>query len=446
MDRIMDEKFLRESAKNILKSALKAVDPYNLVFEQIKRKKNKLTFQSGYELDLGKFNNVYLLGIGKGVAPMARAVSKVLDEKLISGDIIVKYEHGESVDKTTVHEAGHPIPDENTLIATSIVLNKLKNLSDTDLVFVLLTGGGSALFEKLPDSVNLTDLQVLNELLLGCGATIHEINCVRKHISYIKGGQLSRLIYPAKVVTLALSDVVGDDLSVIASGPTTPDESTFAEAVSIIKKYKIENKIPQNIAQVLDDGVEGKTAETPKNNDAIFNSVTNMVIGSNIVSLRAAEEKAKKLGFNTLVLTSMIQGDVKELAKVMEALIREIQQSNIPVQKPACLLIGGEPTLKVTGKGKGGRNQEFALTVLDKGIEKPYLFLSCGTDGTDGPTNAAGAMVTHATLQKADLLDLNTKEYLANNDAYNFFSPLRDLIKTGPTRTNVMDIMITLVP
>ena len=442
----MDEKVLRESAQNILKSALKAVDPYNLVFEQIKRKKDKLTFQSGFELDLGKFNNVYLLGIGKGVAPMARAVSKVLDEKLVSGDIIVKYEHGQTVDKINVQEAGHPIPDENTLKATSVVLNKLKNLSDTDLVFVLLTGGGSALFEKLPDSVSLTDLQILNELLLGCGATIHEINCVRKHISYIKGGQLARLIYPAKVVTLALSDVVGDDLSVIASGPTTPDETTFADAISIIKKYNIERKIPQSIAQVLNDGAKGITAETPKSNDAIFNSVTNMVIGSNIVSLKAAEEKAKKLGFNTLVLSSMIQGEVKELAKVVEALIREIQQSNIPVKRPACLLIGGEPTLKVSGKGKGGRNQEFALQVLDKNIEKPYLFLACGTDGTDGPTDAAGAIVTHGTLQKAELLDLNPKEYLKNNDAYNFFGPLRDLIKTGPTRTNVMDILITLVP
>ena len=442
----MDEKLLRESAQNILKSALKAVDPYNLVFEQIKRKKNKLTFQSGYELDLDKFNNVYLLGIGKGVAPMARAVSKVLDDKLISGDIIVKYEHGQSVNKIAVHEAGHPIPDENTLKATSLVLSKLKNLSDTDLVFVLLTGGGSALFEKLPDTVNLNDLQTLNETLLGSGATIHEINCIRKHISYIKGGQLARLIYPAKVVTLVLSDVVGDDLSVIASGPTTPDESTFAEAIEIIKKYKIKNKTPQSILEVLNDGVDGKIAETPKSNDSIFNSVTNMVIGSNIVSLKAAEDKATKLGFNTLVLTSMIQGEVKELAKVIEALIREIQQSDIPIEKPACLLIGGEPTLKVTGKGKGGRNQEFALTVLNKGIERPYLFLSCGTDGTDGPTDAAGAIVTHNTLQKSELLNLNTKEYLANNDAYNFFSPLRDLIKTGPTRTNVMDIMITLVP
>ncbi len=442
----MDENVLQESARNILKSALKAVDPYNLVFEQIKRKKNKLFFQSGFELDLDKFSNVYLLGVGKGVAPMARAVSKVLKENLVSGDIIVKYEHGESVEKINVHEAGHPIPDENTLKASSTVLGKLKNLNDNDLVFVLLSGGGSALFEKLPDSVSLIDLQVLNELLLGCGATIHEINCVRKHISYIKGGQLARIIYPAKIVTLALSDVVGDDLSVIASGPTTPDESTFAEAISIIRKYNIERKIPQSIAQVLNDGAKGETAETPKNNDAIFNSVTNMVIGSNIVSLKAAEEKAKKLGFNTLVLTSMIQGDVNELSKVVEALIREIQQSNIPVKKPACLLIGGEPTLKVTGKGKGGRNQEFALQVLDKNIDKPYLFMSCGTDGTDGPTDAAGAIITHGTMQKAELLELNPKVYLKNNDAYNFFGPLRDLIKTGPTRTNVMDIMIALVP
>jgi glycerate-2-kinase len=442
----MDENALKDSAQNILKSALKAVDPYNLVFEQIKRKRNKLNFQSGFELDLNKFENVYLLGIGKGVAPMARAISKVLDKDLTSGDIIVKYGHGEVVDKINVHEAGHPVPDENTLKATKLVLNKVKNLSDNDLVFVLLTGGGSALFEKLPDTVTLNDLQTINTALLECGATIHEINCVRKHISDIKGGQLARLIYPANVVTLALSDVIGDNLSVIASGPTTPDETTFKDAIRIIKKYKIENKTPRSMTEILNEGVRGNIAETPKSSDAIFNSVTNMVVGSNIVSLKAAKAKAENLGFNTLLLTSMIQGDVSELSKLIESLIRETQKSDIPIKKPACILIGGEPTLQIKGKGKGGRNQELALQVLIKYIEDPYLFLSCGTDGTDGPTDAAGAIVTHGTIQRAELLDLNPLKYLKNNDSYNFFSPLRDLIKTGPTRTNVMDIMVALIP
>jgi glycerate-2-kinase len=442
----MNENVLRDSADKILKSALKAVDPYNLVFEQIKRKENILSIQSEFDLDLNKFNNIYLLGIGKGVAPMARAVAKVLDNDLTSGDIIVKYGHGQAIDKINVYEAGHPIPDENTLKFTNIALSNIKNLTDKDLVFVLLTGGGSALFEKLPDSVSLKDLQSINSALLESGATINEINCVRKHISYIKGGQLARLIYPANVVTLALSDVVGDNLSVIASGPTTPDETTFSDAIRIIKKYKLEAKIPGSIAEVLNDGVRGKIAETPKMSDAIFNSVTNIVIGSNIVALKAAKAKSETLGFNSLILTSMMQGEVGELSKVLEAMIREIQNSNIPLQKPACLLVGGEPTLKVTGKGKGGRNQELALQILVKQIEKPYLFLSCGTDGTDGPTDAAGAIVTNSTMQKAGLLDLNPLQYLKNNDSYNFFSPLRDLIKTGPTRTNVMDIMIVLIP
>jgi len=442
----MDEKYLRESAQKILDSALKAVDPYHLVFDQVNKENNKLFFQSGYQLELDDFNDVYILGIGKGVAPMAKALSELLDDKLVSGEIIVKYEHGEEVNKINVHEAGHPIPDENTLKATSLVLEKFKNLNEDDLVFVLLTGGGSALFELLPDTVSLDDLQELNGILLGCGATIHEINCIRKHISLIKGGQLARVIHPAKVVTLALSDVVGDDLSVIASGPTTPDESTFDDTFSILKKYKIEDKIPQSILEVLTDGVNGKRPETPKGSDPIFNSVTNMVIGNNILSLQAAEDQAKKLGFNTQILTSMIQGEVKELAKVIDAVIREVQQSNIPIEKPACLLIGGEPTVKVTGKGKGGRNQEFALQVLEKNIEEPYLFLSCGTDGTDGPTDAAGAIVTNNTLQKANKLDFDLMEYLNNNDAYNFFNPLNELIKTGPTRTNVMDVMIALIP
>jgi len=246
----MNEKYLRESAQKILDSALKAVDPYHLIFEQLKQENNKLFFQSDYELDLNRFKNIYLLGIGKGVAHMAQAMTEMLQDKLVSGEIIVKYEHGQQIDKINVHEAAHPIPDKNTLKATYKVLKKFKNLNEDDLVFVLLTGGGSALFELLPENVSLNDLQTLNGTLLGCGATIHEINCIRKHISLIKGGQLARVIHPAKIVTLALSDVVGDDLSVIASGPTTPDESTYADAFSIIEKYNIENEIPQNILDI----------------------------------------------------------------------------------------------------------------------------------------------------------------------------------------------------
>lgn len=442
----MVEEQLRNSANKILDAGLNAVDPAYLIEKQIKRENNVLIFNDGLHIDLDSFEKVRLCGIGKGVAPMARAMENLLGDKLSGGDIIVKYGHGEQLKKVKTYEAGHPIPDNNTLQSTHLLLDNVKDLSKDDLVFVLLTGGGSALLEYLPKSISLDDLQNLSGILLGCGATIHEINCIRKHISLIKGGQLARHIYPAKIITLALSDVVGDDLSVIASGPTAPDNSTFDDAIEILKKYDVTNKIPENILHILHFGAAGKINETPESEDNVFHLVTNIVIGSNRVSLFAAEEVAKKLGFNTLILSSMVQGEAKEIAHVISAIIKEIQISDIPIKKPACLLLGGEPTVNIRGDGKGGRNQEITLAVANTNIDKPYLFLSCGTDGTDGPTNAAGAICTNTTVERAENSGLSAKKYLANNDAYNFFHPLNDLITTGPTRTNVMDIMIALMP
>ncbi len=442
----MNEENLKKSANKILLTALHAVNPNYLIKRQIRREDNVLVFEKGMEIGLDNFDNIRIFGFGKGVAPMARAMEELLGDKLTGGDIIVKYDHGEQLEQIKTFEAGHPIPDNNTLKSTRAVLKNVKDLTENDLVFVLLSGGGSSLLEKLPRSVTLDDLQEFNGILLGCGATIHEINCIRKHISLIKGGLLARYIYPAKIITLVLSDVVGDDLSVIASGPTAPDNSTFEDALEVLKKYNITNKIPKNIINILHSGNTKKIKETPDEDDVIFRTVDNIVIGSNRMSLFGAETEAKNLGFNTLILTSMLQGEAKEIAHMITSIIREIQEANLPVQKPACLLIGGELTVNKLGDGKGGRNQELALAVANTDITKPYLFLSCGTDGTDGPTDAAGAFVSNITLNKAELLGLSSKEYLANNDAYNYFKPLRDLIKTGPTKTNVMDIQIVLVP
>jgi len=442
----MDEQLLRKSADLILKAGLNSVDPYHLINVQIKRRDDILYFLNELQVDLNDYKTIRIVGIGKGVAPMAKAMEDLLGENLAGGDVIVKYDHGQHLAKIDLHEAGHPIPDDNTLKATKRALKNLKDLTDQDLVFVLITGGGSALLEKLPKSISLEDLQNLNGILLNCGATIHEINCIRKHISLIKGGQLARHIYPAKIITLALSDVVGDDLSVIASGPTAPDDSTFNDALEILKKYRVTNKIPENILQILKSGSAGKINETPKEDDEIFQSVTNIVIGSNRLSLIAAEAEAKNQAFNTVILSSMIEGEAKEIARMVAAIIKEIQSSGMPVKRPACILMGGEPIVNIKGKGKGGRNQEIALAVAHCGIKEPFLFLSCGTDGTDGPTDAAGAIVTNLTGTKSEMLGLSIKEYLSNNDAYNFFKPLKDLIITGPTRTNVMDIMIAIVP
>jgi glycerate-2-kinase len=300
--------------------------------------------------------------------------------------------------------------------------------------------------ESLPAGIQLADLQTLSGVLLQSGASIQEINCIRKHISQIKGGQLARKIYPARCVTLALSDVIGDNLSVIASGPTTPDPSLFSEALAILEKYKISQKIPAVILKHLQKGQAGEIPETPKASDIVFHTVSNSVIGSNRLALERAESIAKSNGFNTIILTSMLEGEAREIGKVISAIIREIQLTNIPLKKPACVLIGGEPTVTIRGNGKGGRNQELALAVALNGIQQPYVFVSCGSDGTDGPTDAAGAIIDQMTLSRAEKIGLSGADFLANNDSYHFFEPLDDLIKTGPTGTNVMDIIFALVP
>jgi glycerate-2-kinase len=388
---------------------------------------------------------VFLCGAGKGAAPLTKAMEELLDDHLNGGDIIVKYEHLADLLKIKLHEAAHPVPDENGLKSTEILLDHLDNLTERDCVFVLLTGGGSALLESLPEDIKLDDLQKLSSVLLQCSATIHEINCIRKHISRIKGGQLARKIHPARCVTLALSDVIGDDLSVIASGPTSPDPTTFVDALDILDKYEVTTRIPIEILNHLKRGFEGKIPETPKEDDEIFKTVTNIVVGNNRLALNRAKDIAESLGFNTIILTSMLEGEAKEIAKVVASIIKEIQLTDTPLKKPACVLLGGEPTVKIQGSGKGGRNQELALAVALSNIHDPFICVSVGSDGTDGPTDAAGAIVDNTTFGRGENEGLNALGYLKNNDAYNFFSPLGDLIFTGPTGTNVMDIVFALV-
>jgi glycerate-2-kinase len=437
---------LKKVADQIIKASLNAVDPYQLVRDQIKRNGNNLVISNKEQIDLSDFDRVFLCGAGKGAAPLTKAMEELLGDRLNGGDIIVKYEHLADLTKINLHEAAHPVPDENGLKSTDILLNNLDNMTERDCVFVLLTGGGSALLESLPEAIKLYDLQKLSSILLRCSATIHEINCIRKHISLIKGGQLARKIHPARCITLALSDVIGDNLSVIASGPTSPDPTTFEDALAILEKYDVTTKIPSVILNYLKRGSEGRISDTPNDEDEIFKKVTNIVIGNNRLALNKAKITAESLGLNTIILTSMLEGEAKEIAKVVASIINEIQLTDTPLKKPACVLLGGEPTVKIQGIGKGGRNQELALAVAITNIHEPYVCVSVGSDGTDGPTDAAGAIVDHTTLSRADNLGLNAQEYLKNNDSYNFFAPLGDLIITGPTGTNVMDIVFALVP
>ena len=437
---------IREDAERIIEASLKAVDPYQLIEEQVIRRGDSLFISGREQVNLSDFERIFLCGAGKGAAPIAKAMEEILGNDLNGGDIIVKYDHLAELKKVNLHEAAHPVPDKNGLEATKILLHHLDTLTERDCVFVLLTGGGSALLESLPEEIQLEDLQKLSSVLLKCSATIHEINCIRKHISLIKGGQLARKIHPARCITLVLSDVIGDDLSVIASGPTSPDPTSFNTALSILDKYEITTQIPEVILNYLRKGANGKLMDTPKNDDELFQAVSNIIIGNNRLALNKARETAESLGYKTIILTSMLQGEAKEIAKVVASIITEIQATGTPLEKPACVLLGGEPTVKIEGSGKGGRNQELALAVALTHISESYTCVSIGSDGTDGPTDAAGAIVDHTTLSRAENARLNPQEYLKNNDAYNFFAPLGDLVITGPTGTNVMDIVFALIP
>jgi glycerate 2-kinase len=439
----------RKHALDIFNASLAAVDPYRLIHDRVIHRDNQLIIPAHPEVDLKKYHHIYLLGMGKGCAPMARAMEEILGERLTGGHIIVKYGYTDRLVKIIQHEAGHPLPDDNTLQATQKLLDYAGCFSADDLIFVLISGGGSALLEWLPDGISLGDLLQLNRLLLRSTATIHEINCVRKHISMVKGGQLLRAVPLSRCITLILSDVVGDDISVIASGPTAPDASTYSEAIHILQKYRILPEVPASVIVHLQKGRLVQIAETPKPGDGIFDRVQNILIGNNTLALSAAKKKADEVGLNTIVLAAEIRDSVEEVAGMIAGIIREIQENNgIPLAKPACVLLGGEPVVKVRGEGKGGRNQQLALQVAHLLGEnrKRYLFMSCGTDGTDGPTDAAGAVVTAETLSQAREMGLDAREFLDKNDAFHFFDSLNSLIRTGPTRTNVMDIMIVIVP
>ena len=315
------------------------------------------------------------------------------------------------------------------------------------MIFSLISGGGSALLPQPIGELSLTEKQAVTKRLLECGASIDEINAIRKHISSTKGGQMARAASPATTVNLMLSDVVGDKMHVIASGPFVPDMSTFKDVWSILEKYKLIEDIPASVKEYLMDGVNHKMQETPKEGDPIFQKVYNFIIGSNILALEAAENEAEKMGYNTLILSSMVEGETKEVAKVHTAIIREILSSGYPVQTPACIISGGETTVTIRGKGLGGRNQEFCLAAAMEIMDLPakVVILSGGTDGNDGPTPAAGAIVDSLTVNRGKNKGMNASNYLENNDSYHFFQEIDELLITGPTNTNVMDVRILLV-
>jgi glycerate 2-kinase len=378
---------------------------------------------------------VFVVGGGKAAVPMAIATANILGECLTAGVVVTKYGHAilqPSVPNTQILEAGHPVPDENSVRGAQAVADMVQQATERDLVICLISGGGSALLTLPIPGLDLADLQTLTDALLRSGATINEINTVRKHWSRIKGGHLARLAAPSTLVTLVLSDVIGDLLDVIASGPTVPDPTTVVDAQAVLERYGIQPSPPLQ--------------ESPKPGDPAFERVQHAVVGSNRLAALAAVEKARQLGFNAQLLSTYVEGEAREVAKVAAALAKGVRAHDDPLPPPACLVWGGETAATIRGEGKGGRNQELTLaTALALDGWPDVLVMALATDGTDGPTDAAGAVATGETVARAQALGLNPPAALNANDSYPFFDALGDLLRTGPTGTNVNDLLFVLV-
>ncbi len=427
---------IKAKAIDIFKDAIQRVDPKRVTTEALR----------GMKVDFRSGGRLFVVGLGKAAFPMAEAAEDFFGDKISKGAIVTKYGHGGSLKLIEVFEAGHPIPDENGVRGTQKILDIAGGAQDRDIVLILISGGGSSLLVAPADGISLSDVKAVNQSLTTSGADIYEINSVRKHLSNVKGGNLSSATYPARVISLILSDVVGDDISTIASGPTAPDPTTFVDAVTVIERYDLTSDIPKSVIDRLSLGSEGKIPETPKKGDQIFDKVKNVVVGDAKMALSAAQERANDEGFNALVLSSSFTGDTKNLSRFHRDIAMEIVKAKRPTKPPACIISGGESTVCVKGSGRGGRNTHFALhfAIDAKGMDGVYG-LFCGSDGTDGPTDAAGAFAAHDTIDRAEEIGLDAENYLAENDSYTFFEALGDLIITGPTKTNVMDIRLVFV-
>ncbi len=432
----------RGQVEEIARAALAAADPRAAVQRSL-RLEGDVLWVCGRAYSLSEYQRVYVVGAGKASAAMAAAVEQVLGNRITGGWVNVKDGYVVSTSAVTIHEAGHPLPDERSVVGSRQIVGLVDQATERDLILCLISGGGSALMTLPVESITLADMSALTGSLLRSGATINEMNAVRKHLEQLKGGQLARLASPATVIALILSDVIGSPLDVIASGPTSPDESTYVDALSVLRKYDLIATAPPSIVRHLERGAAGKVAETPKRGDRAFERVQNWIIASNEQAAEAAVAKARELGLHALLLSTFVEGEAREVARVLAGILREIDHSGRPLARPACLVAGGETTVTVRGSGLGGRNQELALAAVVPlaGLSNVAL-LSLGTDGSDGPTDAAGAMTTGLTASRAATRELEPRAFLANNDAYHFFESLRDLIKTGPTNTNVNDLVL----
>ena len=454
----MNEQKAFEILESIFKAGLKRVDPLHMMKNQLSLKGDELTIDTGTEkhvINLAKFKRILVTGMGKASSRMALGLEEILGERIDSGIIAVKYGHTEKLKHIKLMEAGHPVPDAGSINAAKTILDYIKDTGEHDLIINLVSGGGSAVMCSpytgaggIP--ISLDEKQSVSKLLLACGADIHEINCIRKHLSNVKGGRLAEIMYPAQSVNLILSDVVGDSLDAIASGATVPDSTSFSNVIEIVHRYNLESKLPPRVMELFRAGSEGKIPDTPKPDSKVFNSTLNILIGTNHHALFAASEEAAKLGCRTEILTSVLTGEAREIAHFFAAIGRDACTWRNQKELPLCVIAGGETTVTLKGDGLGGRNQEMSLSFLNNLGKSPefaerIFFLSAGTDGNDGPTDAAGAFASLGIYTKGKSQGLDPEKYITASDSYHYFEKTGGLFKTGPTGTNVCDIQLLLI-
>ncbi|UCE95135.1 MAG: glycerate kinase [Candidatus Bathyarchaeota archaeon] len=457
MARILNKKILIENGKSkldkqarrhvlqALEAALEKVDVKKIIMSKVLFQDNKLKINH-HEFDLKRFQAIYVVGGGKASGNLAEALESILRNRITDGLVNVPYDSGPyKTQKIRFQEANHPIPDNAGVKGAREIIDLVSKAGKNDLIICLISGGGSSLMPLPHSEITLDDKQRVTDDLLKSGATISEINTVRKHISEIKGGWLAKKAYPATVINLILSDVIGDRLEFIASGPTVPDSTKFSDAEEILKRYRIWEKIPQSVKTVLVKGRKGLITETPKKEDKVFRRVYNLIIGNNRLATLAACKKLSNTGVPVLLLTTFLEGEAKHVGTMLASILEEIDVSGNPMHKPCGIVAGGETTVNVVGDGKGGRNQEIALSAALKisGMEGVAI-ASFSTDGIDGPTDAAGAIVDGNTIARSLEKGLNVEKFLSNNDSYSLFSKLNDLILTGQTGTNVNDVSIAV--
>ena len=454
----MEPQCYRDQLEKIFAAAVNRVDPQRMITDYLSLKGDLLTVSlpgAFREVNLREYRRVLVLGAGKAAAKMAKALEGLLGDRIDDGFISVKPGHTEPLKIIRTNEGGHPVPDEQSQASAREVERLAEEADESTLVINLISGGGSALLcSPYADghfSLSLKEKRKTTELLLACGANIREINCVRKHLSGIKGGRLAARLAPAASLNLILSDVIGDSLSAIASGLTAADPTTFADAAAVFDKYQLWDRVPGEAAKILRAGQEGKIQDTPKPGDPRLGKAANILIGTNRDALVTAAETARALGYHTAALTARLSGEARLAADFLWSIARDTRDHGLLVQPPACIITGGETTVTLTGEGRGGRNQEMALALLSRMLEDPddsrgIYFLSAGTDGNDGPTDAAGAFADEELTSRALSSGLKASAYLADNDSYRFFNTLGGLLKTGPTNTNVSDLQIMLIP